>query len=248
MQWRVIKLETRSAASNMAVDNAIMDGIKAGTSGPTMRFYRWMPSAVSIGRFQSMEEEVNVARCKELGVSYVRRITGGGAVYHDSEGEITYSVIAPEEEFPKNIIESYRLICGWVISGLASLGISAEFAPINDIVVKGKKISGNAQARKEGVLLQHGTVLYSTNLKRMFSLLKVSSEKISDKMIKNAEDRVTRVTDHADTTLDGLYDALLAGFVEGKDYEFGALDHDEAAKAEDLAGKVYAADSWNFSR
>jgi lipoate-protein ligase A len=248
MKWRVIKLETRSACSNMAVDNAIMDGQRSMTSPPTIRFYKWMPSAVSIGCFQSMNDEVDIDRCKELGVSYVRRITGGGAVYHDSEGEITYSVIAPEATFPKNIIESYKMICGWAISGLAGLGIKAEFAPINDIIVEGKKISGNAQARKNGVLLQHGTVLYNTDIKRMFNVLKVSKEKISDKMIESAEERVTRVVDHSSTTQDGLYEALLKGFVEGKDYEFGQLNRDEIAVAEGLEKTVYSSDSWNFSR
>src|SRR5208282_4253098 len=105
-------------------------------------------SAVSIGTFQSMANEVNVEECNRSNVSYVRRLTGGGAVYHDSNGEITYSVIAPESLFPKNIIESYKVICSWVISGLAILGIKAEFVPINDIVVNGKKISGNAQTRR----------------------------------------------------------------------------------------------------
>ncbi len=248
MMWRVIRLETRDAYSNMAVDNAIMDGQRSRTSPPTIRFYKWNPSAVSIGCFQSMNEEVNVEKCKELGVSYVRRITGGGAVYHDTDGEITYSVIAPESEFPKNIIESYKLICGWVISGLANIGIGAEFAPINDIVVGGKKISGNAQARRNGVLLQHGTVLYNTDLGKMFSLLKVSSEKISDKAIKSAEERVTKVVDHASTTQEGLYDALLKGFVDGKEHEFGSLNPDEVAKAEELSKSVYSSNSWNFER
>lgn len=248
MMWRVIRLETRNAYSNMAVDNAIMDGQRSRTSPPTIRFYKWMPSAVSIGCFQSMNDEVDVAKCKELGVSYVRRITGGGAVYHDSDGEITYSVIAPEAAFQKNIIESYKAICEWVISGLGNLGIKAEFAPINDIIVEGKKISGNAQARKNGVLLQHGTVLYNTDITRMFNVLKVSKEKISDKMIESAEERVTRVVDHSSATQDGLYEALLKGFVDGKEYEFGQLNRDEIAIAEGLEKSVYSSDSWNFSR
>ena len=66
----------------MAVDNAIMNGQRSMTSPPTIRFYKWMPSAVSIGCFQSMNDEVDIGKCKELGVSYVRRITGGDAVYH----------------------------------------------------------------------------------------------------------------------------------------------------------------------
>ncbi len=248
MNWRVIKLETHDAHLNMAIDNALLEGIRDGTSLPTIRFYRWMPSAVSIGNFQSMRDEVDIDRCKQLGVSYVRRITGGGAVYHDNEGEITYSVTAPDSSFPKNIIESYGLICGWVISGLYDLGIDSQFAPINDIVASGKKISGNAQTRREGALLQHGTVLYKLDLKKMFSVLKVSNEKISDKLIKSVEERVTSVSERSDATLDGLYGALLKGFTAGKQYEFGTLDKDEMKRAEQLKQEIYSTDSWNFSR
>ena len=157
-------------------------------------------------------------------------------------------MIGPEGAFPKNILESYKVICGWVIAGLGNLGIKADFAPINDILVEGKKISGNAQARKNGVLLQHGTVLYNTNIERMFSVLKISPEKISDKMIQSAEERVTRVVDHSSTTPDGLYKALLMGFVDGKDYEFGQLNKDEADVAAGLEKSIYSSDSWNFSR
>lgn len=248
MKWRVVRLEARDAYSNMAIDNALIEGVRDGTSERTIRFYRWSPSAVSIGCFQGMNDEVNVERCRELGVSCVRRITGGGAVYHDTNGEITYSVIAKESELPKSIIGSYRLICGWVISGLSTLGISASFAPINDIVVSGKKISGNAQTRRDGVLLQHGTILYKVDVKKMFSLLKVSSEKISDKMIKSAEDRVTSVSDCSDATVEQLHEALIGGFTANKDYHFGGFTDTELKRGGQLANEIYSSDSWNFSR
>ncbi|MGA3021026.1 MAG: lipoate--protein ligase family protein, partial [Candidatus Micrarchaeales archaeon] len=182
MRWRIIPLEIHDAYLNMSIDEALLESIRDGKSDPTIRFYRWQPSAVSIGTFQSMEKEVNLERCKELGVDYIRRITGGGAVYHDFSGEITYTILGPLSYFPQGIRESYKFICDWVISGLRLIGIEAAFVPINDIVIEGKKISGNAQTRKQGILLQHGTVLYNTDVRKMFSVLKVSTEKISDKM------------------------------------------------------------------
>ena len=233
---------------NMGIDEALLESIRDRKSGPTIRFYRWKPSAVSIGTFQSMEKEVNVSRCKELGIDCIRRITGGGAVYHDFNGEITYSVIAPLSYFPQGIRESYRFICDWIISGLKVIGINASFVPINDIVVEGKKISGSAQTRKQGVLLQHGTVLYDTNVKRMFSILNVSAEKISDKMIKSAEERVTSVNKHANVSTNELYSALVKSFTKGKEFEFGHLCEDESSRAEELARTVYHTDAWNFSR
>ena len=248
MQWRIIKLETHDACTNMGIDESIMEAVRDKKAIPTIRFYRWNPSAVSIGRFQGMEKEVDVQRCKELGVDCIRRITGGGAVFHDFNGEITYSVIAPLQLFPDGIRESYRFICGWVISGLKELGLDASFEPINDIIIDGKKISGNAQTRRQGVLLQHGTVLYDLDLKTMFSVLNVSAEKISDKMIKSAEERVTSVRKNSDVTIEKLYDALLKGFAKGKDFEFGKLSDEESRRAGELARTTYRTNEWNFSR
>lgn len=246
--WRVIKLEVHDARMNMGIDEALLEFIRDSKSSPTIRFYRWKPSAVSIGTFQSMEKEVNVQRCRELGIDYIRRITGGGAVFHDFSGEITYSVIAPLSFFPKGIRESYKFICGWIVSGLETIGINANFVPINDIVVDGRKISGNAQTRKEGVLLQHGTVLYDVDIRKMFSVLNVSAEKISDKMIKSAEERVTSVVKHANISIDGLCDALINGFTKDKQFEFGCLRDDELSRAAWLSRSVYSTDGWNLSR
>jgi lipoate-protein ligase A len=248
MRWRVVGLETNTAQFNMAIDHAIMDGIISGNSDPTIRFYKWRPCTVSIGRFQSMKEEVDVERCDALGISYVRRATGGGAVYHDYGGEITYSIIAKEEHFPKGIRESYGFVCGSIIKGLENIGIRAEFAPINDIVVDGKKISGNAQTRRGGVLLQHGTVLYDLDIKTMFSVLKISKEKISDKLIKSVEERVTSVSKHSDISQDGLYLELRKSFTAGRDYYIGKYTHEELERAEDLIKNIYGSDDWNFSR
>ncbi len=246
-EWRIMALEEHDAYRNMAIDESILEHIKAGASKPTIRFYKWSPSAVSIGRFQSMRDEVNLEKCKELGVTCVRRITGGGAVYHDHDGELTYSIIAPQSEFPSGIRESYALICGWIINGLKEIGIEAKFSPINDITVDGKKISGNAQTRRDGVLLQHGTILYNLDLQKMVSVLNASKDKISDKMIKSVEQRVTSVSAQKDAPFDGLYKAVLNGLSDGKDCKFEELSESEYKSSEVLAG-TYSSDAWNFSR
>lgn len=248
MKWRVVPLHTTNAFTAMGIDEAVSESVAEGKSDPTMRFWRWNPSAVSVGYFQGIEDEVNLDACKNTGVDVVRRRTGGGAVYHDFKGEITYSVIGPEEIFPKGIRESYQLICGWIIDGLAKLGIDAQFVPINDILVGQRKISGNAQTRRGGMLLQHGTVLYDIDVEKMFSLLKISKEKISDKMIKAVQERVTRVLDYRMVSIEQLYDALLKGFTAGKEYAIGSLTAEELKRASELAEERYAAREWNFMR
>jgi lipoate-protein ligase A len=247
MKWRVIDYTENDASLNMAIDEAVSESVVAGGS-PVIRFYGWTPAAVSIGYFQSLEKEVDLAACESAGVGFVRRRTGGGAVYHDPTGEITYSVIAKEDAFPKDIIASYRVICGWVIDSLAHLGIRSEFKPINDIITSGKKISGNAQTRRGGVLLQHGTILHSVDVDKMFSLLKVSDEKIRDKMILTVKERVTSVALQGGGSREALFRALVKGFTDGKDFAFDSLTSDELARARHLAQERYRMDSWNRMR
>ena len=249
MNWRIISLEENNAFTNMAIDEAISETVANGKSLPTIRFYTWKPSAVSIGCFQSMADEIDSSVCSNLGVDAVRRRTGGGAVYHDNLGEITYSVIAPQNMFTSNIIESYKIICGWIIYSLSLLNIQAQFVPINDIVSGGKKISGNAQTRRGGVLLQHGTILYDVDVKKMFSLLKVPNEKIRDKMIATVEERVTSIKRiKPEITRDALYQALVKGFINGKSFSFGSLTGEEISRAKELAETRYSNKEWNFSR
>lgn len=165
-------------------------------------------------------------RAKRHGVHVVRRITGGGAVFHDHEGELTYSVVCRESEVPNEIIASYRRICGGLVQGFERLGLKAEYEPVNDVLVNGKKISGSAQTRRWGSVLQHGTVLIDPDVRRMFELLKVSPEKISDKFIASVYERVTTVERELGrkpefeevraAMINGFGEALSAELVEGE--------------------------------
>ena len=245
MEFRLINDGWRNAYENMAVDEAIlMNNI------PTLRLYKWKPSAISIGYFQSMEEEVNLEECKRQGVDVVRRITGGGAVYHDSDGEITYSVICPQEMLPRKIMDIYSLICSSLAQGLAYIGLNARHEGINDIVVNGKKISGSALTKKYGNVLQHGTLLLKVDIKKMFSLLKVGKEKISDKEIRSVEERVTSVEKEGGVMDEGkVKEALIKGFEEKMGLKFyeGELTEKEREDAEKLREK-YESREWNFKR
>lgn len=233
---------------NMAIDEAIAEMISFNEAGPTIRFYGWDPSAVSIGCFQNIEDEVDVQRCKELGIDIVRRRTGGGAVYHDKEGEITYSVICPETMVDKDINAAYRQICGWIVKGLKMVGIRAEFRPINDITVNGRKISGSAQTRRSGIFTQHGTVLFSVDPDVMFSVLKVDREKAISKGTSNLADLVTSVSKESTSTKNEVLAALVYAFAEGKDWYLGALSQDEQSRSETIAHERYGNDAWTRSR
>ncbi len=248
MTFRMIPFRYFSAAMNMAIDEAILNGLREGTSPPTIRFYGWDPSAVSIGRFQGLEYEVNLEACRQAGVDVVRRITGGGAVYHDRDGEVTYSILGPGELFPLRIPDSYRSICEDVVYALQLLDIPAEFSPINDVLVEGRKISGNAQTRRGGLFLQHGTVLYQVDVEKMFALLSVNPVKISDKLIRSVKKRVTAVLDYRQVPMQALAQAMETAFKRGREVEIGDYTPEELARARQLAEEKYATQAWNAMR
>ncbi|MDD1767702.1 MAG: lipoate--protein ligase family protein [Methanomassiliicoccales archaeon] len=248
MKWRVVDFEYWNAWMNMALDEAIGEAVGSGRSPSTIRFYGWNPSAVSIGCFQSIKDEVDLEACRRMGVDIVRRRTGGGAVYHDREGEITYSVIAPEEMVQKDINKAYETICGWIVDALDLMEITANIIPINDILVEGRKISGSAQTRRGGVFLQHGTLLYNISPGKMFSVLKVGCTKISDKNIASFEDRVTSILRHAKISKDKVLQELRRSFTKGKEWEAGVYTEEERRRARQLVVERYSKDEWNFSR
>jgi len=252
-QWRLIDMRIENAPTQMAIDEAIAIARLKHDAPNTIRVYRWHPSAVSIGYFQSIEKEVNLEACKTYGVDVIRRITGGGAVYHDYGGEITYSLVVPENHpsMPRGILESYGKICGAIVNGLGHLGVDAKFKPVNDIVAGGKKISGNAQTRRHGVVLQHGTILVDSDIKRMFEVLRVSDAKISDKLIQGVEERVTNIRRYLerDVSFDEARKALIKGFEESFDMELvpGELTEEEEILVRELYEK-YSSHDWVFQR
>lgn len=208
-----------------------------------LRIYGWRPAAVSIGYFQSMELEVQVDECRSRGIDFVRRLTGGGAVYH--EAEVTYSFIT--NVFPRDILQSYNLICNPVIKALRKLGFDARFAPLNDIVIgNGIKVSGNAQTRRKKVILQHGTILLEVNVEKMFKILRVPSEKMKDKVIDDVKKRVSGIQ----RPFDEVVSALKSSFSEAFDCRLIAdkLRPDEYSKVDLLIKEKYSLDSWNWRR
>jgi len=250
MKLRLLETGYKPASLNMGVDESILRHVSEGKSPQTIRFYGWMPPAVSIGYFQGIAEEVDLEACSRFGVDCVRRITGGGAVYHDKE--LTYSFIAPEGLVPEDILESYRLICGGLISGFDILGIEAEFAPLNDIVTCGRKISGNAQTRRMKCVLQHGTILLDVDVERMFSLLKVPSEKMRDKLVASVKERVTSVRHSLgrEVGFDVAEKAFEKGFESALKMKLvkGELSQSELDYAYKLAQEKYSTREWNMRR
>ena len=239
--FRIVPTAHNSADMNMALDEAVMQRLQEGEGTPTIRLYGWKPAAVSIGYFQCLTDEVDVQACKRDGVQVVRRLTGGGAVYHDAE--ITYSVIAPQDLFAHDMRKSYGQIIKPVMRALKTLGVDSQFRPINDVIVDGQKISGNAQTRKGGVLLQHGTILLEVEPEKMFTYLTPDKSKISDKpFIKSVQSAVTSLQEHG-ISFDEMESALRASFTNAFKATQGEWGEDELALAKELSEK-YREQSW----
>ncbi len=164
--------ESRDACLNMGIDEAML--YEAGEGVAIIRLYWFDPHAATIGYFQRLLEAVNLDACRWFGVDVVRRFTGGGSVYHDTNGEATYSISVPLEIVEgMSIEESFRFLSHWLLYAIESFGVKPVFEGYNDIVVEGYKVSGNAQARRGDGVLQHGTLMYATRLDIMSKVLKV---------------------------------------------------------------------------
>jgi len=260
--WRVLKLETFTPFMNMAIDEAILRERVAESVPNTLRFYRWKPSGVSIGKFQKLENEVNLENCRGLGVEVVRRISGGGTVYHDAEDEVTYSVIAKTEDLgTKDIAEVYSRIYAAISEALRLMGIPADYnvgdmKNCPNLTVNGKKISGSAQANKSGIVLQHGTLLLNVDLPKMFKLLRVPWADSYMQVVNVAKNKITSVQNelgHA-VTPETAANAIAHGFrvalgiqaVENIQTVEGELTREEQELAEELYKIKYSNDEWNL--
>lgn len=254
--WRLVPLETNNAFMNMAIDEAMLNARIAGIAPNTLRFYRWQPSAVSIGKNQLAENEVYIDACRRLNVDMVRRISGGGAVYHDFDGEVTYSIVARVSDLGSADVASvYFKIYEAITDALRLLGVSVDFN-IGDakncpnLTVNGKKISGSSQTITRGVVLQHGTILCSVDLPKMFELLKFKD--LSCSMAADiAKRKITSIENELGHKIDAhtVANSLTQGFksILKVQLEESSLLSEELSQANSLSKKKYGSRDWIYS-
>lgn len=252
--WRYLPLETHDAFMNMAIDEAIYNARLAAKVPNTLRFYRWQPSAVTIGKNQDPNNEVYLDNCKQLGVDVVRRISGGGTVFHDFEGEVTYSIVAKASDLgTADIATVYFKIYEAITDALRLLGVPADFSGGDakncpNLTVNGKKISGSSQAITRGIVLQHGTILVSADLEKMFKILKLKSATCMQ-ATDIAKRKITSVQNELghNISLETVANALAQGFkaIIKIQLKEGNLTTEEVEVANKLYKEKYSTDSWN---
>ena len=230
MQFRLIEQETNNAAMNMAIDESIYESVAHNKQLPTIRFYKWENNSISLGAFQN-QNEINLEECKKNNVEVVRRITGGRAVYHDKV-DFTYSVVTPIKIFDNNVSTAYREICSWIINSLKDLGIKSKLENKNDVIVNGKKISGNAaKLMEKGVYLQHGTLIYDIDFELMPKVLNISKGL--------AKEKIASILEFKKIDNEKVYESLKNNFAKNNDIVVGKLSEEEVGCAALLSRTKY---------
>ena len=253
--WRLLSLQTNNAFMNMAIDEAILTARIADKVPNTLRFYRWQPSVVSIGRNQNPDAEIYLEACKRLGVDLVRRISGGGTVYHDFDGEVTYGVIAKTTDIgTADVTTVYAKIYEAIKDALRLLGITADFSSGDakncpNMTVGGKKISGSSQTITRGVVLQHGTILRGVDLPTMFQMLKLKNASCTQ-AADIGKRKITSIQNELGHPVmpETVANALAQGFraMLKVHLELGELSPYEVELANLLCKEKYATKEWNF--
>lgn len=267
--WHFLDTGHLDAALNMAIDEALLQWHSEGKIRPVIRFYGWKNPSLTVGHFQNVEKTINFSGVEKHQCDFVRRLTGGSAVLHDDE--LTYSIVVSEShpKIPKTVNQAYFVLAQGILEGYRNLGIEADFSlpdittrersavcfetpAIYEMIVDGKKLTGNAQTRKYGSLLQHGSIPMSFNTEMLFDLFAFSSEKIRSRQKEKFAEKAVCINDITGKkhTYSMLRDAFLTGFEKGLQINTKAftLSEEQWDYIHFLADTKYRTKSWNEHR
>lgn len=232
--WRVIKFSFSNPAMNLAMEEALLRVRLENSKSNVLWFWVNKPSVI-LGCFSTLDE-LNLTKCKELKIPVLRRISGGGAVYHDL-GNLNYTVIADSGKngLPTDVLEVYKLISKCLIDGLTCLNAPLNFLPPNSILLNKKKVCGMAQHLLYNITLIHGTLLVNANLNLMKNLIKLKFP-------------VTNLSEVKNLSIKEAEEMLLNGFKEKLNGLFTAsfFTKEELKLAEKLLKIKYSKDWWNL--
>lgn len=269
-RWRLLLTGPASGPRNMALDEAILLLHAQSRIPPTLRLYEWHPPCISIGYFQSVQE-VDLERCREWGLSMVRRPTGGRAVLH--EEEVAYSLVALQQNplVSGGITESYHKISQALVEGLRRLGLAAKAEPgarlkrtsptrspacfdaisPYEVTIEDRKVVGSAQVRRQGALLQHGSILLGLDGAKLFSLLRTPQGE-RDRMVAEFRRGALSLEEALGRKVqpEEVIQSMLSGFEAALGIELwpGDLTQEEDALARELSAEKYEGKDWTFRR
>lgn len=259
--WRLVVDGRRRGTQNMAVDEALLDSVSRGQAPPTLRFYQWAPPCLSLGYFQPFSA-VDAQACRKAGVDIVRRPTGGRAILHHHE--LTYSISLPVAVLDQEsgVLQSYYHLSLGLTEGLRRLGVETTLAPSaplradhgpacfdepsdHEILFDGRKLVGSAQVRRNGALLQHGSILFQPQVDELLRCLRLDPPEA-------ARQRAAMIAGVAGLDQAGRFTASEVGqaVAEGMEsalgirVERGTLTRAERSAAARLERQKYATTEW----
>ena len=246
--WQVIHEAPQSPALHMALDQVLTEEVAAGRRPPTLRVWEWASPAVIIGSFQSLRNEVDPEGAARHGVTVVRRISGGGAMFVERDNTITYSLSVPASLVSGlSFADSYAYLDDWVLAALGDIGVRAWYVPLNDIASKDGKIGGAAQKRVatgDGAVLHHVTMSYDIDADKMLDVLRIGKEKLSDKGTTSAKKRVDPLRRQTGLPRAEIIDRMINSFAQRYGLTEGAVTAEEMARAEELARTKFGNEEW----
>jgi lipoate-protein ligase A len=245
LDWKLIPGAPTPPLLNMALDEVLAERVGRGERAPTLRIWGWSRPCIVLGRFQSVRNEIDEAAAERNGVQIVRRISGGGAMFIEPEGAITWSIYAPQDLVKgMTFAQSYAHFDAWVVAALRDLGIDAWYEPLNDITSSGGKIGGAAQSRRSGAVLHHTTMAYDMNIPLMTQVLRIGREKLSDKGVKSADRRVGPLRQQTSLPRQTIIDHMVSHFAANFGLQEDALTPGEIAEAESRVSDRFGTDRW----
>ncbi|MBS4195154.1 lipoate--protein ligase family protein [Bacillus sp. FJAT-49870] len=252
----------------MALDECLLLWHSEGLIPPILRFYGWSKPTLSVGHFQKIDRTIDFSAIDCYGCEFVRRLTGGSAVLHDDE--LTYSVVVSEKRnyISESIRAAYFTLSKGILSGFHNLGIKADYSvpeshfknegtavcfekPSDyEMLVDGKKISGHAQTRKKGVLLQHGSLPFTMNTQLLFDLFQFSSEEKRQRQRVAFSNKAITMNEASENniTYELAVEAFTQGFKDALNLELQPFELTDAQWEEviTLANSKYKSEEWNF--
>ncbi len=231
---------------NLALEEYVLKNF--GEEDTYLLFYINSPSII-IGKNQNSVEEINTAYVDENNIKVVRRLSGGGAVYHD-EGNLNFSFITKDDG---ESFHNFAKFTEPVVKALNSIGVPAELIGRNDLLVEGRKISGNAQFSTKGRMFSHGTLMFDSEIEHVVAALNVKKEKIESKGIKSIRSRVANISEYIDEkiSMDQFKDLILRSIFnvdDVKDVPRYELTEKDWEKVHEISKSRYQLWDWNYGK
>lgn len=230
---------------NLAIEEYVLKNMDI-EKDDFLLFYINQPSII-IGKNQNTIEEINTDYVEENGVIVVRRLSGGGAVYHDLNN-LNFSFLTKDDG---NSFHNYKKFTQPVVDALAKLGVNAELSGRNDILAEGRKVSGNAQYATRGRMFSHGTLMFDLDIDAVVASLKVKKDKIESKGIKSVRSRVANIVDflEAKITVEQFRLEILKSIFGGEEQiQYYELSESDWEKIYALSKERYQQWEWNYGK